>query len=259
MSALPVPGLLDGGILWFHDLAAFDPYYLMPLLSAGVMHVTARLSMVDNSPAQIPGMRNAMLYFLPGLTFVTLSWLSAGINLWIIGGGGVGLILTRLMANNTVREKLGITQMPPRGHAEQFGAAATNPWMAALANNAQGTSPQGRRDGQWKVMDVNAHSRSTTGPVYEPPKSTLTKQSNVVMNDKSNFSKFSDKAADGINSLGSSYEKMGKWWENIISKQAEAKKEKSKRANSATAKTEAFMKRAEEYEHRYQADKQRQK
>jgi YidC/Oxa1 family membrane protein insertase len=42
MGALPVPGWLDGGALWFQNLAVPDPYFLMPILTAGVLHWVLR-------------------------------------------------------------------------------------------------------------------------------------------------------------------------------------------------------------------------
>lgn len=32
MAAAPVPGLHRGGLAWFPDLAASDPYYILPVL-----------------------------------------------------------------------------------------------------------------------------------------------------------------------------------------------------------------------------------
>jgi YidC/Oxa1 family membrane protein insertase len=43
MSALPVPGLEDGGTLWIQNLAIPDPYFVLPLATAGVMHLALRV------------------------------------------------------------------------------------------------------------------------------------------------------------------------------------------------------------------------
>ncbi|XP_027563910.1 mitochondrial inner membrane protein OXA1L, partial [Neopelma chrysocephalum] len=32
LAAAPAPGLLQGGLGWFQDLSASDPYYVLPLL-----------------------------------------------------------------------------------------------------------------------------------------------------------------------------------------------------------------------------------
>lgn len=37
------PGLSTGGTMWFTDLTIADPYYILPLISAGTMAVVSRL------------------------------------------------------------------------------------------------------------------------------------------------------------------------------------------------------------------------
>lgn len=44
MSELPVPSLETGGVLWFTDLAAQDPYYIMPVASSLVFFFVMRVS-----------------------------------------------------------------------------------------------------------------------------------------------------------------------------------------------------------------------
>lgn len=43
MAKLPVPGLETGGILWFYNLTYPDPYMLLPVATAGVMHWVLRV------------------------------------------------------------------------------------------------------------------------------------------------------------------------------------------------------------------------
>jgi hypothetical protein len=43
MSKIPVPGLETGGILWFKDLTVQDPYFLLPILSATLLHLVLRV------------------------------------------------------------------------------------------------------------------------------------------------------------------------------------------------------------------------
>lgn len=40
MVQIPVPGLLDGGVLWFQNLAVADPLVVLPLVSAGSIAMT---------------------------------------------------------------------------------------------------------------------------------------------------------------------------------------------------------------------------
>jgi YidC/Oxa1 family membrane protein insertase len=48
MSQIPVPGLLDGGALWFHNLAIPDPYFLLPMATAAVGHWMFRVDSVPD-------------------------------------------------------------------------------------------------------------------------------------------------------------------------------------------------------------------
>lgn len=43
MTFSHIPGLDEGGFLWLMDLTVADPYYTLPVLSAGLMHLTARV------------------------------------------------------------------------------------------------------------------------------------------------------------------------------------------------------------------------
>jgi len=40
MAGIPVPGLVDGGVLWFQNLAVADPLVVLPLVSAGSIAMT---------------------------------------------------------------------------------------------------------------------------------------------------------------------------------------------------------------------------
>lgn len=43
MGHLPVPGMETGGILWFQNLTIPDPYFILPLAAAGVLHMVLRV------------------------------------------------------------------------------------------------------------------------------------------------------------------------------------------------------------------------
>jgi YidC/Oxa1 family membrane protein insertase len=44
MAELPVPSLETGGALWFTDLAAADPFYIMPVASSAVLFFVMKVS-----------------------------------------------------------------------------------------------------------------------------------------------------------------------------------------------------------------------
>lgn len=43
MSNIPVPGLEDGGFLWFYNLSAPDPFFILPLATSAVLHWVLRV------------------------------------------------------------------------------------------------------------------------------------------------------------------------------------------------------------------------
>jgi YidC/Oxa1 family membrane protein insertase len=50
MSKLPVPGLETGGTMWFYNLTIPDPYFILPMATAGVLHWVLRV----RSPFHFP-------------------------------------------------------------------------------------------------------------------------------------------------------------------------------------------------------------
>lgn len=45
MSSLPVPGFAEGGTLWFTNLAVADPYFLLPIGTAAILHLVIKVSL----------------------------------------------------------------------------------------------------------------------------------------------------------------------------------------------------------------------
>jgi YidC/Oxa1 family membrane protein insertase len=61
LSELPIPGLSEGGILWFTNLAVMDPTYALPLIASGTMLVVMELNAEGQQaagPVSSAGMKN---------------------------------------------------------------------------------------------------------------------------------------------------------------------------------------------------------
>ena len=51
MARLPVPGFEEGGALWFTNLAAPDPFYLLPLGTGFIIFWTIKVHLIPNTPS----------------------------------------------------------------------------------------------------------------------------------------------------------------------------------------------------------------
>ncbi|KAF1346300.1 60Kd inner membrane protein-domain-containing protein [Delphinella strobiligena] len=113
MANLPVPGLENGGILWFVDLTQRDPYLALPAIMAISMHAIFRMGGESGAPMQNPAMRPFMLYVMPGLVFISTVWLPANLNLWLATTGLVGMAQVSLFRQADVRSALGMAPLVP--------------------------------------------------------------------------------------------------------------------------------------------------
>ena len=112
MSALPVPGMQNGGFGWVTDLTVSDGYLLLPALMAGSMHVMFRYGgETGNTEMVAPAMRSFMLWGMPGLVFVMTGWQTAAVCIWFVASGGWAMGQAMLMQKPAVRKLFGVTPM----------------------------------------------------------------------------------------------------------------------------------------------------
>lgn len=55
MCEANIPGFSTGGALWFTDLCASDPYYILPVMSAAVFLATTELNQTPAVAGMSPG------------------------------------------------------------------------------------------------------------------------------------------------------------------------------------------------------------
>lgn len=110
---LPVPGFVDGGALWFHDLSICDPYLALPAIMAVTMHVVFRYGGESGEAAwsTAPAMKPFILYVMPVAIFLSMAWFPAGVNLWLSTTGAFGVAQARLLQNAAVRDAIGMAPM----------------------------------------------------------------------------------------------------------------------------------------------------
>lgn len=74
---------------WIHDLTARDPYFILPVLNAAIMIATQHLTPM--APGMDP-MQQKMMKFMPVVFGVLLAFLPAGLVLYQVANGGLGLL-----------------------------------------------------------------------------------------------------------------------------------------------------------------------
>lgn len=79
MIAVSYPGWSTGGALWFTDLTACDPYYLLPMVSAATLWAVMKVGVETgaSSDQMTPTMKLGMQYGLPIIVLVTSSQFGA--------------------------------------------------------------------------------------------------------------------------------------------------------------------------------------
>ena len=74
---------------WIHDLTARDPYFILPVLNAAIMFATQHL--MPAAPGMDPTQQK-MMKFMPLIFGVVLMFLPAGLVLYQVANGGLGLL-----------------------------------------------------------------------------------------------------------------------------------------------------------------------
>ncbi|KAL0080674.1 60Kd inner membrane protein-domain-containing protein [Phycomyces blakesleeanus] len=115
MAELPVPGMHDGGMLWFTDLADKDPYYILPVVSAaGVMAVLEAGTEAGAANPQSKGMKN----LFRGLTVVMVpftAWMPSAVFVYWVTSNAFSIFQILGLKNQSVRNVLNIPKLvkPP--------------------------------------------------------------------------------------------------------------------------------------------------
>ncbi|KAI5270847.1 hypothetical protein E4T47_05832 [Aureobasidium subglaciale] len=242
MANLPVPGLETGGFLWVTDLTQTDPYFLLPVIMGGTLHMVLRMGGETGAPMS-EGMKPFLLYVFPGIVFITTAWLPAALNVWLCTTGLMGVAQVHLFKRPELRRFFGLTPMVDPAQAQRDAVAA------------------GLVKEETKTIDVKAKSYPTNQrPVYQAPNVKFSANSSSP---KQNASSASAAAAvqtpqspfDSVKgkSFGV-FNKLGEQWETTKKSLNDAAIRMRGAANKPQSKTRSaeFMKAAEEYERKWQ-------
>lgn len=136
MAELKVPGLLEGGSLWFHDLTVADPYYILPLVSSLSMGLQISLGGEAGATMQTRRMKQGMILLLPIISFTFVHSWPAALTLYFFTNSMWGLFQAISLRNAWVRDRLGLYPLDP--------VAAQNPLAVNALNMATGEGPAGK-------------------------------------------------------------------------------------------------------------------
>ena len=161
-AVLPVPAFKTEGFLWLKDLTVPDPYLILPIAMAGVMHMLVRMGGESGAVQQnqmMPQMQNFMLYGMPVLIVLGTGFLPGAVAVWFAAGGLLGVAQSLLFKQPKVREYLGIAPMwkPPAGQEDKNPVAA---YMEGLLRKRQNKDAI---DVRGKVKEDNTSASSGVG------------------------------------------------------------------------------------------------
>ncbi|SZF00019.1 unnamed protein product [Blumeria hordei] len=112
MAKLPVPGLETGGALWFANLAAPDPLYLLPMATAATLHWVLRKGGESGVQMMNAKMLSIMKWGFPLLSLVFTSWLPAAVQLHFFASGLLSLAQSTLLRQPAFRTAMSMTPLP---------------------------------------------------------------------------------------------------------------------------------------------------
>ena len=85
--------------LWFPDLSAKDPLYILPFVIGGTSFMQQKMMPMQGDPAQ----QKMLLYFMPGMFVVMMLFLPSGLGVYMFTNGLLGIIQQQLVGRHAKR------------------------------------------------------------------------------------------------------------------------------------------------------------
>ena len=76
--------------LWFRDLSAPDPYYVLPIVLGGFMILQQRI--VPQQPGMDPAQQKMMMWLMPGIFTVMMLFLPAALGVYMLTNSVLGIV-----------------------------------------------------------------------------------------------------------------------------------------------------------------------
>lgn len=131
MAHIPVPALETSGFLWFQDLTATDPYFVLPAIGSGLLF-GALLVNSKYAPPQQKDMMKKMMWVFGTVGFIGTTFLSAGVNLMMVSTGSATLLTAVTLNNDTVRRAVGLPILQVQAPVYKAPRPPTAPGITGL-------------------------------------------------------------------------------------------------------------------------------
>ncbi|KAI4187737.1 MAG: hypothetical protein LQ346_005445 [Caloplaca aetnensis] len=132
MADLPVPGLEDGGTLWFRDLTVVDPYFILPMITGTSAFYLFKMGGETGVAAWPPALFKVFQWGMPIISALVMSFWPAAMQLSFAISSLLSLGQTYLFKQPWFRDMLRIHPLPPPAPppSEQHIKAMTIPTTA---------------------------------------------------------------------------------------------------------------------------------
>ncbi|KAI9149492.1 preprotein translocase subunit [Paramyrothecium foliicola] len=141
LASLPVPSLEATSFYWIPNLAASDPYYILPALGTTLMIGSLTVATKFQTPEQRRMTKN-LSYVIGAVGFVATCYFSAAVNLMAAGLGGCTLLSAIILNTAFVRRSLGLPTEPPTGAKKKQQPVAGN-YEAPRSNTVTASGLEG--------------------------------------------------------------------------------------------------------------------
>ncbi len=133
--------------LWFPDLSAADPHYILPFIIGGTSFLQQRLMPLQGDPAQ----QKMMLYFMPAMFTVFMLFLPAGLGVYMFTNGVLGIVQQQIVERHvrrSVRPGGGSGSGDIKVKVIEDSSATKGKKKGQAANDKGGAGANGARDGR---------------------------------------------------------------------------------------------------------------
>jgi YidC/Oxa1 family membrane protein insertase len=126
MGELPVPGMAHDGFLWFTDLTARDPYFVLPFATSAIMYTVFKTGGETGIQADV-GKAAARQYMFTGLSIflgLVTAFQPSALQLYFLVSGIMGGFTGWLLRQNGFRRMIGIKTLPSPASTELYTKVA---------------------------------------------------------------------------------------------------------------------------------------